>query len=35
MAEARPDGAKLQATGERWWLRHGVGLFESPAEWAG
>ena len=29
LAVAGPDGRKVKTTGERWWLGHGVGRFES------
>jgi hypothetical protein len=29
LAEAGAEGRKVKATGERWWLGHGVGRFES------
>jgi hypothetical protein len=31
-AEMGPEGRNLKATGERWWLGHGVGRFESRAD---
>ncbi len=30
LAEAGREGRKLKGRGERWWLGHGAGRFESP-----
>ena len=29
---AGPEGRKLKATGEKWWLGYGVGLFAATGE---
>ena len=32
LRRAGPDGLKLKATGERWYLGHGRGLYDAPHE---